>query len=341
LPSPTILQGDDYFNAVLYTGNEVTGRAITGVGFQPDFVWAKARNNAQNHTLFNSVVGATKYLNSNTTTAESTNGETLQSFDADGYTLGDAFTNETGYTYVSWNWKASNAAAVSNVAGTITSSVSANTTAGFSIVTYTGNATGGATIGHGLGVAPRMVIVKNRSNAGKSWCVYTAMVGNTGALFLNSTSATDTSTSYWNNTSPTSTVFSVGTSTGMNGSGQTYVAYCFSEVAGYSKFGSYTGNGSTDGPFVYLGFTPKFVMVKDVDGNNWEIYDTTRSPFNVIGRRLFPSNADAENTGEPNIIDAISNGFKIRGSYGGVNASGRVHIYACFAENPFKNALAR
>jgi hypothetical protein len=340
LPAPTILKGNKYFNTVLYTGNG-TSQSVSGVGFQPDFVWLKARSNAQNHTLYDAVRGSTKYLISNATTAETTNSETLKTFDSDGFSLGNAFPNDSGYTFVAWNWKA-NGSAVTNTSGSITSQVSAGTSQGFSVVTYTGTGAN-ATVGHGLGVAPKMVIVKRRDSSG-SWNVYHASTGNTGAMYLELTNAFATDSTRWNNTSPTSSVFTVGSGAGVNASGGTMVAYCFSEVAGFSKFGSYTGNGSADGPFVYMGFRPKFILFKNATGagNSWLIFDTSRTPSNQDFLELKPDGSGAESpAGSYAYFDFLSNGFKPRTSSTGLNASGATMIYAAFAENPFKNSLAR
>jgi hypothetical protein len=352
LPTPTILDGDQYFNAVTYTGTSGT-QAVTGVGFQPDWVWIKARNSTLVHVLQDAVRGTTAYLQSNSSAAENTNtaNNWFRSFDSDGFTVatltspGGVSTNEwnnTGYTYVSWNWKASNAAGVSNTQGTITSTVSANTTAGFSIVTYTGTGAN-ATVGHGLGVAPSFIIAKARNSA-QRWTVYTAALGNGYYGYLNETFAFDTANASlrWN-TAPTSSVFGVGTSVDVNGNTTNYVAYCFAQVAGYSAFGSYTGNGSTDGPFVYTGFIPKFVIVKNtVDPNNWVTFDSARNTYNIVVSQLYPNASDAEATGSStNGIDFLSNGFKIRSSFNWGNRNGDTIIYMAFAENPFKIARGR
>lgn len=347
LPTPTIgatstTQADNYFGISLYTGTG-SQQSITGLEFQPDFFWSKGRSAANAHVLINAVNGPTKFLSSNNTDAEvtTTNG-TLVSFNSNGVTLQadtNGYANFSGRTYVAWQWKA-NGAGGSNTAGTITSTVSANTTSGFSIVTYTGTGAN-ATVGHGLGVAPSMVIVKNRTDGTRDWLVYHASVGNTAAVFLNLTNASTTNSAYWNNTSPTSSVFSLGNSSAGNGSTNNLVAYCFAPVAGYSAFGSYTGNGSTDGPFVYTGFRPEFVMVKRTDvADEWYINDAVRNPSNVAGLTLRPNTSAAEANYAPT-IDMLSNGFKVRQSGAGYNASGGTYIYACFAENPFKYSLAR
>jgi hypothetical protein len=348
LPTPTIEDGGEYFNTVLWSGNSTDGRTITGVGFQPDFAWIKIRSSAGGHRLQDAVRGANKGLASNATAAEDTDYVLgyVSSFTSDGFVLeegtdADGFfiNNETGETYVGWNWKA-NGAGVSNTDGTITSAVSVNTTSGFSIVTYTGTGSA-ATVGHGLGVAPAMVIVKSRDSSTEPWWVYHASIGAGGQLRLNGTNAAGTDGAVlWNSTAPTSSVFSVGTNTGTNGSGDDLVAYCFAPVAGYSAFGSYTGNGSTDGPFVYLGFRPRYLLVKNASAVYfWIVEDTVRTTSNVMGAYLFPNQSDAEGTNS--YADFLSNGFKIRDDGASYNGNGNTIIYAAFAENPFSIALAR
>ena len=341
LPEPTVVDGGEYFNAVLYTGTGST-RSVSGVGFQPDFVWVKSRSSANWHNLADAVRGTGRRLFSNSTSAEDASAGLISSFDSDGFTVGnEADYNLNGASFVAWNWKA-NGAGVSNTDGSITSTVSANTTAGFSVVTYTGTGAA-ATVGHGLGVAPGMVIVKRRDSSG-SWNVYHASTGNTGAMYLELTNAFATDSTRWNNTSPTSSVFTVGSGAGVNASGGTMVAYCFAPVAGYSAFGSYTGNGSADGPFVYLGFRPAFVIQKRVaaTGDNWIMSDSKRGSFNFIDEFLNSNRSEAEsNNNITTGIDYLSNGFKLRSTDGSVNASGGTYIFAAFAENPFKNALAR
>jgi hypothetical protein len=342
LPEPTIVDGGEYFNSVLYTGDGAASRSITGVGFQPDWVWVKTRSVSDNHNVFDAVRGVQKRLFSNLTNAEDSTSGTLTSFDSDGFSLGSNLDmNTNGVTLVAWNWKA-NGAGVSNTDGTITSTVSANTDSGFSIVTYTGNGTAGATVGHGLGVTPAMVIIKSRSLTGSTpsanWAVWhqsisqaiqtsTTIVLNsyTGAIYLN---------------------FNFGSSSysidaQINGSTQTYVAYCFAEVEGFSKFGSYTGNGSADGPFVYTGFRPAWVLIKQSSaaGENWRLIDSTRSPFNQANKHLAPSSSAAESTETG--WDIVSNGFKLRNADAHQNGNGATYIYAAFAENPFKYSLAR
>jgi hypothetical protein len=293
--------------------------------------------------LTDAVRGTNKLIYSNSTSAENTETNYLKTFTSDGFTVGtDDAVNENGGSFVAWNWRASNATAVSNTAGSITSTVSANTSAGFSIVTYTGTGAN-ATVGHGLGVAPKMIIGKLR-NFADDWYVWHTAFAGTEFINLNTTSAKGTSASLWNSTIPTSTVFSLGTSASMNRSGINAVMYCFSEVAGYSKFGSYTGNGSSDGPFVHLGFRPKFVMIKcSTLAESWQIWDSSRPGYNTTDLQLFANSSQAESSGASRIcaIDFTANGFKVRGDNTEMNRSGDTYVYACFAEVPTKFALAR
>jgi len=306
----------------------------------------------QNNYLQNSVVGATNYLVSNNTGAENQysgfGSSAVTAFTASGFSLtSDAIgmANTNTQTYVGWQWQAGQGTTSSNTSGSITSTISVNASAGFSIVTYTGTGSN-ATVGHGLGVAPSMVIVKSRSDASTYWCVYQSAIwatsGTDYTLLLPLTNGAASRPTLFNSTQPSSTVFSIGTNGGVNNSGSTYVAYCWSEIAGFSKFGSYTGNGSTDGPFVYTGFRPKFVLLKVSSGTtaNWVIIDSARNTYNVMNSQLNPDASDAEYSGS-NIIDTLSNGFKLRNTPSTFNGSGNTYIYACFAENPFKNALAR
>jgi len=348
LPTPTIgattaTQAGKFFNPVLYTGNG-TGQSITGVGFQPDWVWIKGRSGSTDHAWYDAVRGVQKQIESNNTGAETTESTGLTAFGSDGFTTGLLLQlNTISATYVAWNWIASGST-VSNTAGVITSTVSANTTSGFSVLTYSGGNLTSATIGHGLGVAPSMVIVKRR-NAVDDWRTYHVSVGATKYMDLNTTAAAATATVVWNDTAPTSTVFTVGNSASVNASGGTYVAYCFAEVAGYSKFGSYTGNGSTDGPFVFTGFRPAFVLVKNSSTTGkWVLMDTSRGLYNVMSgtNALYPNLSDAEGTDSANReMDFLSNGFKLRCTGGDANGSGNTIIYMAFASSPFKFSLAR
>ena len=349
LPVPTIgatstTLADDYFGIATYTGNG-TARSLS-LGFQPDFTWIKNRNSTYSHLLVNSIRGGSNYISTNNTTVEQGGQSLITSWDSNGVNLGTWIAaNENTLTFVAWNWKAGGTA-VTNTSGTISSQVSASPTSGFSIVTYTGTGAN-ATIGHGLGAVPSVIITKNLTQAGNYFAVYTSMVGNTKTLWLSSNDAAVTSSQYWNNTTPTSSVFSVGSAGPMNGSTHSMLAYCFAPIAGYSAFGSYTGNGSTDGPFVHTGFRPAYVMIKrsdSTDGGEWKIHDATRTPFNWTCNVLFAQASDAENTAEAQAtygVDMLSNGFKIRASHSSHNTSTASYIYMAFASNPFKYSLAR
>jgi len=334
LPDPAVTPSE-HFNTVLYTGNGGT-QSITGFGFQPDFVWDKSRNNTYSHMSYDAIRGVGKYLRTNLTNAEVDDASTLTSFDADGVTVGDINGNASGSSSVMWGWKA-NGSDVLNENGTIDSQVSANQAAGFSIVSWTGDG-GVDTIGHGLSSAPEMIISKTR-NIVNHWTIYHKDVGNDKRMIF--TTATENTDSAWNNTTPTSSVFSVGTAD-TNGSGNDYIAYCFHSVEGYSKVGSYTGNGSTDGTFVYTGFRPAYVMTKatSISGEEWHLFDNKRATYNVIKARLIANGSTPENTND-NIIDFTSNGFKWRDSNPGYNSNGNTYIYLAFAENPFKHTNAR
>jgi len=356
LPSPTILQGNQYFDALTWTGNGSNPRSFTGLNFAPDFVWAKNRSVAYTHSLYDVLrgAGANKELISASTSAEGGGNQDefgyLSSFDSAGFTSAAGSSGQNYYfndvtypAFVAWNWKA-NGAGVTNNAGSITSTVSANTTAGFSIVTYTGTGSA-ATVGHGLGVAPSFLIFKNRSGT-DGWIVFTQAITATTwwdtRLLLASTAAAASGAGYLTS-APTSTLLTLSGSTPVNASSNNYVCYAFAEVAGYSAFGSYTGNGSTDGPFVYTGFRPKWIMIKNASNGiqSWNITDTSRSTFNVSNAYLVPNQADAEGTSGYANMDILSNGFKLRIGDAFVNGSGNTMIYMAFAENPFKNALAR
>jgi hypothetical protein len=349
LTDPTIgpgqsSQADDNFNTVLYTGNASTN-AITGVGFSPDFVWIKNRSAAQAHNAFDTVRGAGKLLYPNLTNAEYTSSIHLNSFDSDGFTVGSATSaNGSGNSIVAWNWKAGGSAS-SNSNGSITSNVSANTDAGFSIVSYTGTGSNG-TIGHGLTSAPELIIIKARTRT-ENWLVYHKFDGGTDGrsfLNLNLTNAKfdNGASGYFQGTPPTASVFYQNTSS-YNQNTDTYIAYCFHSVEGYSKVGSYVGNNSTDGTFVFTGFRPAWVMIKcsssSQGGNaNWRMQDSQRLGYNPEGKELY---ADLANAEASNNFDILSNGFKIRNNSTGYNGSGATYIYLAFAEAPFKFANAR
>ena len=330
----------DYFVTKLFTGNGST-QSITGLDFQPDWVWFKNRSSTQNHRLFDSVRGAGKNIVSNNTGAEidagtGTDGQ-LRSFTSDGFTVGsDGSVNHNNENIVSWNWKAG-----TSVSGTTTGSGtgkaysgSVNTTSGFSIIKYIGNGTAGHSIPHHLGITPEIIIAKRLSDAGE-WYVFSTGMGNTKHMRLNQTGAEDTANTIWNNTSPTSSVFTVGTNVDMNTNNDPVIAYSFNSVQGFSKMGEYTGNGNADGPFIYTGFKPAFVMIKRTVGgtDNWVMYDNKRSPFNEANENLAANASSTTNTGIK--IDMLSNGFKCRVTEGNTNVSGNTYTYMAFAENPF------
>ena len=338
LPEPTVVPSE-HFNTVTYNGNGST-QSITGVGFQPDWVWAKTRNVSENNATFDVLRGVQQVLRTNTTQAENTAANTLTAFNSDGFSLGtDSEVNFNTWTYAAWNWKA-NGAGVSNTDGSITSTVSANVDAGFSIVSYTGNSTI-STVGHGLNSAPEMVIAKSRTQGTQYWAVQHSDMG-TDIMWLNLTDAKSNQANVYNNTAPTSTVFTLGTDGTANNSGDTYIAYNFHSVEGYSKVGSYTGNGSTDGTFVHCGFRPAYVMVKRTDTTySWYIYDVKRSEYNVVDDFLLADNSGAEGISSVSILDILSNGFKLKGNSGGTNGNGGNYIFIAFAEHPFKYTNAR
>ena len=327
---------NQYFNTILWTGDGSSSRGLTGVNFQPDWTWIKRRSDAQAHSLTDSVRGVTKSLRSDTTAAEDTNNANgyVTSFDSDGFTVAKGSdpsrTNTSGATYVGWNWLAGGTAS-SNTDGSITSQVSANTTSGFSIVQWTGTQANG-TIGHGLGVAPSMIIVK--ANAVKDWMVGHDGIGWTKYINLNTTGAASTASTVWQDTAPTSSVFSVGSSSDVNTSSTSMIAYCFAEKKGFSKAFSYTGNGNADGSFVFCGFRPAFILVKNTStaGTNWQIVDNKRVGYNGANHRIYPDDSAAESTTQT--MDILSNGFKMRTTSNLVNASGSNYIGIAFAENP-------
>tara|TARA_A200000159_G_scaffold108174_1_gene100942 strand:- start:2046 stop:3098 length:1053 start_codon:yes stop_codon:yes gene_type:complete len=334
----TINKSTDYFNTILYTGDGSSGRTIN-VGFQSDFVWYKERGSTDYHTVFDVLRGATKRIFPNATEAESTNTESLQSFVSNGYTIGNnSGTNGNGDTYVSWNWLA-NGAGSANTDGSInTTYTSVNTTAGFSISTYTGTGSN-ATIGHGLGAVPQMVIARNITDA-EQWTTYHVGLDATAPqnyhVRLNTSDARVDEASVWNDTAPTSSVFSIGSSGASNGSGDNHIAYCFAEKQGYSKFGSYTGNGNADGTFVYTGFKPAFIITKSSSvGQSWQLYDNKRNTFNQSSKILFPNlSASEQDNSSAAAIDILSNGFKQRVNDAGGNGSGATYIYMAFASAP-------
>ena len=332
-----------YFQTALYTGNN-SNRDITNDGnsdLQPDWIWGKGRSESSDPTATDSSRGNTKVLTPSDNSAEGTASDYVTAFNSDGFSLGsNNGMNKNTVTYVAWQWKANGGSTTTNDAsatsvGTIDSVYQANTTAGFSIVTFTGNGSSGATVAHGLGAVPKTILIKSRNGANKSWNVYHSSIDATDAAQLDTTAAFYDSPSYWNDTEPTSTVFSLGNSSETNESGKNFVAYCFAEIQGYSKFGSYTGNGNNNGPFVYTGFKPAWVLYKrSSDTGNWRILDNKRNTFNVINNEIYADLNNAE--AQDNQMDFLSNGFKLRnGSSVGQNGDGSTYIYWAFAEHPF------
>jgi len=326
----------EYFNTKLYTGNGSAGHAITGVGFQPDWIWIKDRAATNWHSVRDSVRGTSRQLFTNEVRGEET-AAYVTAFGSDGFTLGTGNTdvNANNSTYASWNWKAGTS--FSNSAGAnganLASTGSVSTTAGFSIVSFTGNRDATRTVFHGLGVVPKMIIFKNRAST-NGWTIYNETIGNAKKLTLNNTSAAGNCTACFASTTPTSAVFTVGDDGDTNGGGEAMIAYCFADVQGYSKVGSYIGNGNVSGTFCYLGFKPAWIMFKQTNTtSNWTIYDTTRDTFNVMEDKIHPNTSGAESdfTG----LDSLSNGFKFRTTEGTFNASGGSFIYMAFAKNPF------
>lgn len=353
LPTPAVgaaagNRAGNHFNAIAFTGDGVVPRAMTGFGFSPDILWSTRRDVSYGIQIFDSVRGAGNRLNTGypslNNAAEGSGYGLVNSFDADGYTTTviDAASNNSGGSFLTWGWNAGEST-VSNTAGSITSSVRANPTAGISVLTYTGTGVN-ATVGHGLGAAPSMVIAKKRNSTG-NWQTYHSALGATKTMFLDLADAAYTNSLYWNNTAPTSSVISIGGNTDVNANTATFVAYCFAEVQGFSKFGSYVGNGSADGTFVYCGFRPRWIMVKSSVNASWPwwIVDTVRGTVNPLSYYI-TTNVQAVETNNFSgyvICDAVSNGFKMRSSDAYGNTSGDTYIFAAFAEFPFKYSLAR
>ena len=336
IDDPTI-----YFNTITYSGNGSNGNAITGVGFSPEWLWIKQRSGTRNHNLWDIVRGNTKRLISNTTGAETTE-TSITSFDSDRFTLDSGTTsNENSQTFVAWNWKAGGTAS-SNSNGSITSSVSASTTAGFSIVSYTGNGNSSQTVGHGLGTTPAWIIVKNRDQTDK-WSVFHQSLANGANSYIEldqtgTPSNLSLSPPYWG--TPSSTTFGGLHFDSTNASGEKYIAYCFAEKKGYSKFGSYVGNNNDDGTFVYLGFKPAWLLIKIIDTqtDNWIMQDNKRNTFNLSTSQRLRANSSGAEFSSSNEIDLLANGFKCHGADGEFNGSGASYIYMAFAESPLVNS---
>jgi len=338
LATPTIKDGSEYFQTALYTGR-TTAFDVTFDGnsdLAPDWLWFKARSASSNHFLFDKIRGALKTISSDDATPEESSTGSMTAFGTDGFSLGDGgsandINGVAGTTYAAWGW-AANGSGSSNSDGSVTSTVSANTTAGFSITKYTGTGSN-ATVGHGLGAVPKTILIKDTTNT-ESWIVYHEGLGNDGNVYLNLASAKVTD-AVFQDTTPTSSVFSLGTTDGANKASAVHVAYCFAEIPGYSSIGSFIGNGSTDGPFMFTGFKPAFIIFKNSgNANNWDMMDTQRSPINPVDQDLQPSTSSAEST-PGNQIDYLSNGFKLRTTTANLNNNGNTIIYIAFAENPF------
>jgi len=331
-----------YFNGATYLGS-ASAVTVSSLSFKPDLVWIKDRQNGNNHCLVDSVRGVGKYLGSNLTAAEvNSTSQSISSFTSTGFVTGtanpanEAASNTLGF--MSWNWLASNTT-TANTSGTISSTISVNQTAGFSIVSYTGNGTGNSTIGHGLGAIPKFIIVKKRDGV-EGWGTLSASfvsAADPNIVYLNNTATQADDTNVWGTSANfTSSTFTVGDWNGSNANASTYIAYCFAAIKGYSSFGSYTGNGSADGTFVYTGFKPAFLLFRRTStGDNWVIKDSIRDPFNVSEKRIYPNQAAIEDTSVNGAIDILSNGFKNRSSNDLLNQSGDTYIYMAFAQNPF------
>jgi len=332
----TINKSTDYFNTLLYSGNDGTGRSITGVGFQPDFVWIKDRSNAINHSLFDAVRGATKELNSNTNTAEETENDMLTAFGTDGFTLNSAGgVNGNNNNYASWNWKAGTTGS-GNTTGSGTYkaySYSVDTTAGFSIIKYQGNGTAGHTIPHHLGAVPEWILVKDLDTT-INWQMYHVKTGNTHTTEINITNAPFSSNGRWNNVTPSSTVVTLGDGNNTNNNNTNYIMYAFAPKTGYSKFGQYIGNGNNDGPFVYTGFKPSLVITIRKDAASGRgMLDNKRPGHNVTHQYLLANDSQAEATDGSWSMDLLSNGWKARYNNGNFNADGGTYIYMAFGQS--------
>jgi hypothetical protein len=328
----------EHFNTVHYTGDGSANQSMTGAGFKPDFLWIKRRSASERHVLTNAQYdvsdGAYKWQDSSATNAQFSGGTGVASFDADGFTIksSDTTWNASGSTYVFWSWKMNGGTTSTNTDGDINSTVQANQTAGQSIISYTATNTTSRNIGHGLGVTPAMIIIRNKTRV-ENWRVWHQSIGQGGAT-LDGTAAYNANTTNLINT-VNSTIFNVGTDFSVNGN-YPYIAYCFAEKQGYSKFGSYFGNGVAEGPFVYTGFKPAFLLVKkSSDTGNWLLYDNKGEPGNLIGDLFYANLSNAESGQTTNGYDFLSNGFKVRNVYGDGNVNGQTFIYMAFAENPF------
>jgi len=325
-------QPSDFFNTKMYTGTAAE-LAVTGVGFQPDMVWLKDPDYAYNHIITDAVRGATKNIYPNGSYAEDTDAQGVKSFDADGFTVGTtASYNKSGDDFVSWNWKAGTTSGISG--GTVTpTAYSFNTTAGISILKYTGNNTSGATIAHGLGAVPEFILVKNLSTGSTPWRAYHVGLGPDYSITLNESDGKADNSTFWNDTAPTSTLITMGNDSKINGTDD-YIMYIFASKKGYSRFGGYTGNGADDGGFIYTGFRPAYFLIKrTTDAADWRVWDNRRDAYNQMDKTLSPNNENITASGTSYYMDFLSNGIKFRQGLTG-NASAKEYIYAAFAEFP-------
>ena len=330
----TIPKSSSYFNTKLYTGTG-SSQVLTGVGFSPDLIWTATRNESEIRPMNDSVNGINNYLRSNDSDTLETSGTNITAQSSDGYTVGttDRF-NQSSNSFVSWNWKAgTTGSGTSTGSGTGKAySYSVSTTSGFSIVKYVGNGTAGHTIPHHLGAVPKMIITKNLGR-GEHWRVYHSSIGNANKLSLNNVTPSASATE-WNSTTPTSSVFSIGTGEQINYNDDNYIAYCFAAVPGFSAMGSYTGNQLTNGPFIYTGFKPAFILSKKIDGaSDWYIFDSKREGYNIDNDTLLANQTNAESTTD--YLDIFSNGYKVRTTDGDLNTNNGRYVYLAFAENPF------
>ena len=340
-------QPQDYFSPKIYAGS-ASAVTVTGLDFQPDMTWTKDRQNTGYHALIDSVNGAGKYLQPDNTSTQSTVANNcITSFTSDGFVTGTAApsnnSSSSGIGFISWNWKMGTTSGIDATGASITpTGYSFNQTSGQSIITYTGNGVAGATIPHGLGAAPDFIITKELDTGGNDWGIFHTSIGNGQAVWLNTTTAAGTSTTYWNDTSPTSVLFSVGTNTQSNGSGTDYVAYCFAAKQGYSQFGIYSGNGSSDGPFIYTGFRPAYILFKErFIARDWIIYDDKRLGYNPNNTQFLANTIDAAVTDAAAYIDLCSNGFKIRGTKSWINTSAEPYLYMAFGEFPIVSSNSK
>jgi len=334
----TIDDGSAHFQTAEYTGDGNSGRTVTNSGnsnLQPDWIWIKYLTAGVSHVTYDSSRGATKRLYIDFASTEATQSEGVQSFDSDGFTLGNASaSNGNTIPFAAWQWHANGGTTSSNTDGSITSTVQANTDAGISILTYTGTGSA-ATIGHGLGKAPAWIIVKSRTTSA-NWTVrHHRTDNNYDFLSLNESNAATANDGAWTQTDPTTSVFSIGTASAVNQSGIGYIAYCFSEIQGFSKFGQYHGNGSSDGSFVYTGFKPAFLLVKSVGARNWILFDSTRDSFNLVDEYVYANQSSAEAQSSTSGYDFLSNGFKARNTYNDGNVNHEKYLFMAFAESPF------